>query len=113
MKRISFLMVCAAIIGISLSMAVGFAVAAEKIIDTTADQVTVALDKNGNEYVRVIVSEPKTLQGISYTAQTAVMCFGSTVEEAKTLQEGDPIKAIVSEQEWKGRTSYTLVQLIK
>jgi hypothetical protein len=41
------------------------------------------------------------------------MFFGESVKVAKTLKPGDTIKAIVSEREWNGSPSYTIVQVVK
>mgnify|MGYP003572146819 FL=1 len=87
--------------------------AADKILSTTVDSATTALDKNGNEYVRMIVSEPRTLSGVKYTTSVAVMAFGDQVAPAKAIAAGDNIKAIVSSREYQGRTSYTVISFIE
>ena len=72
------------------------------------DAVT-RLDKNGNEYVRLIIEENKTLDGVNYTVGTPVMCFGQTVAKAKAFSQGDMLKAIVNSRFYQGRKSYTLI----
>jgi hypothetical protein len=91
-----------------LAMAVSVQ-AADKMLTATVDSVTIANDKNGNEYARVIVLEPKDIDGASYVVGTAVMCFRDTATQAKSLKKGDKLKAIVSEREYQGRKSYTLI----
>lgn len=82
--------------------------ASDQMLNARIDQVTVATDRNGNEYVRLVVLEPKTLEGVSYVAGTPVMCFGSTAAQAKNLKKGDMLEAIVTPREYQGRSSYTL-----
>jgi hypothetical protein len=92
-----------------LFVSVSGAVAADKMLTATIDSVTVANDKNGAEYVRLIVLEPKDIDGVTYVAGTPVMCFGSLADQAKTLKKGDKLKAVVQEREYQGKNSYTLL----
>jgi len=88
----------------------GSAVAAEKLLVGEIQSVTIALDKNGNEYVRAIVSEQKELNGIKYAVGIPVMFFGDMVPAGKSLTEGSTFKGIVSGREYNGRTSYTVIK---
>jgi len=88
------------------------AFAADKILDTKVKQVVTKNDKNGNEYTRLTISETKDLNGVKYSTDTAVMCFGDTVVKAKTLKSGDSLKAVVTENEYKGRISYNLIAFV-
>ena len=92
---------------------IGIVYAADQMLDTTVSDTVKRLDKNGNEYVRVIIDEAKELNGVSYTASTAVMFFGPLVQEAKNLKKGDALKVIASSSEYQGRTSYTAVAFVK
>ena len=97
-----------------LTIVIGMAIvanAADKLIDTTVDSVTIATDKNGNEYVRMIVTEDRSLNGVAYKRSLPVMAFGDTVSEAKSLKAGDQLKAVVSVREFQGRESYTILGL--
>lgn len=98
---------------IALLVFIGYATSAEKILTTIADSVTIALDKNGVEYVRIIATEEKSLQGIKYTIGVPIMAFGSLVAEAKTIKAGDDFKAIVQTRQYNGSDSYTIVSFIK
>lgn len=89
-----------------------FASAADLMLDTTVKSVTIATDKNSNDYVRFIIVEDKELNGIAYKADVIVMSFGSTVERAKTFSDGDTMKAIVSQNEYKGRTNYNIIAFV-
>jgi hypothetical protein len=96
----------------ALLLVVPFISLADVLVNAKIDSVTSAIDKNGNSYVRFIVIETKSLQGIEYTDGTAVMAFGSMVKAVKNLKDGDTLKAICSEREYKGRKSYTILKLL-
>lgn len=87
--------------------------AADKILNTTVEQSAVKLDKNGNEYVQLIIKEDRNLNGIDYKTDVVVMCFGSSVMSAKNLKAGDALKAIVAENEYRGRLNYNMVAIIQ
>ena len=86
---------------------------ADKLINTKVEMVSIQISKNGNEYARALIKEPRTLSGIAYESSVPVMFFGESVKVAKTLKPGDTIKAIVSVREWNGSPSYTIVQVVK
>jgi len=111
--RIQKALIIIAAILITISFAAQMAYAKDKLISTTANSVKVALDKRGNEYVRIIIKEERSLQGIEYEDSVAVMCFGQTVKPAKLIEKGMAFKAIVSQREYKGRTSYTALKIIE
>jgi len=112
MKRYASLFVMAVVMAFCLTLVVGAANAADKIISTTIDQSVTAIDKNGAEYVRLIINEDRTLQGVKYQMGVPVMAFGSLVEKAKAFQPGDTLKAIVSSKEYKGNTSYSVIAFL-
>ena len=88
------------------------AFAAEKIIDLQVTGKTVALDRNGAEYVRLIVNESRKIQGVEYEVGIPAMAFGTSAETAKTIEVGQNLKAIVNEREFNGRQSYTILKLL-
>ena len=88
------------------------AMAAEQVINLPITGKVVAPDKNGNEYVRLIVGETKSLQGVEYSIGTAAMCFGPVVDQAKALEIGDSLKAIVQKRTFNGRESYTVLKIL-
>ena len=88
------------------------AIAAEQVIDLPITGKVVAPDRNGNTYVRLIVGETKSLQGVEYSVGTAAMCFGETVEAAKALNVGDSLKAIVQKRTFNGREAYTVLKIL-
>lgn len=103
------------IVGVALALALCLVVptmAAEKVIDLKVTDKVIAPDKNGNEYVRLIVGETRTIQGVQYEVGVAAMAFGATVEAAKVLEIGDNLKAIVNSRTYNGRESYTILKIL-
>jgi hypothetical protein len=78
-------------------------------LDTTIDSVTTALDKNGNEYVRFIVTVSREEGGIKYDMGIPVLAFGDLVAQAKTFKAGDKLECAASYRKLPdGRESYTI-----
>jgi len=92
---------------------VGHAMALEFMLSATVNQTVTKLDKNGNEYVRLIVTQDRALDGVKYSTSLPVMCFGSSVEDAKTLKVGDSFKAITQSNVYNGRESFRMIKLVK
>ena len=112
MKSLKALIVYMALIAVLLSF--GMANAGDKVLDVSIDSTTIALDKNGNEYVRFIISEPRTLNGTAYNRSLPVMAFGDLVPKAKSYQAGDKLKAVASFSELSdGRQSYRILAFIE
>jgi hypothetical protein len=105
-NRLFIVVICATLV--LLWSPAAFAV--EKVLETKAESITEAIDKNGNAYIRIIVEENKTLQGNTYSIGIPVMCFRETVDKARLLNPGDSFKAIVQPREFQGRSSYTLLK---
>ena len=103
----------ALILFVALTISVPMAEAKDMRLDATVDSVTVAQDKNGNEYVRVIIVEKRDLDGIEYSAGTPVMFFQENVADGKALSTGDTFSAIVDKREYRGSPSYTVRTIIK
>jgi len=89
------------------------AIAGDMMLNATVKNAVVGFDKNGDQYVRLIIQEKRTLQGISYEVGVPVMAFRENVEPAKKLSGGDSIKAIVQAREFQGRKSYTIIKIIE
>ncbi len=96
-------------------MVVGTATAKDIAINMKVSSVTEAVDRNGNAYTRIIVEENRILDGVRYTAGTALMAFGVQHQsvQAADIQAGDTVKAIVSTRTFNGRKSFTLQSLIE
>jgi len=100
-----------AIIAMALMIAIPV-MAEDVILNTTIDSVTAAIDKNGDEYVRVIIVEDRVLQGVSYTATVPLMFFGEMAAQAKDLKKGQAIRVLANKKEYKGNHSYMARQLL-
>ena len=96
-----------------LAVTASGAEAADRQITTTVDNVTVNTDKNGNEYVRVIAALDYQLNGVKYSKSVPIMGFGKVGQQMKNLKEGDVLNAIVSETEYRGRTSCSVITLLE
>jgi hypothetical protein len=115
MKKLNVCMTLAIAVIALLVMSVVPNIASAKDFVLTAEiqDVTVQADKNGNEYVRMIVLEPKTLNGVSYNAETVANAFGAEkVLAAQEYKPGDTVKAVAKASEFQGRTYYTILQFI-
>ena len=89
------------------------AVALDVMLQAPITDVQTLLDKNGNEYVRVIVAETRTLNGIKYQTETPVMAFGSQVNSAKQLKAGSDFKGICASRVYQDRVSYTILKVLQ
>lgn len=87
--------------------------AQDVVLKAKVTDVSVATDKNGTEYVRAIVTETRSLGGITYEAGVPVMFFRDTVETGKSLQIGDQLECIANESTYNGSKSYTFRALLK
>ena len=102
-----------AIFAVAFGNLVPLAMAADQPLTAKADSVTIMPDVNGNTYVRIIITEKRSLNGVSYDKSIPVMFFGKKlVDKAKGIKEGDTFKAIVTPREYQGRESYTALSLL-
>lgn len=91
----------------------GVALATEVELDKTVNQIVFKKDKNGNEYARIIVSDKRELNGVTYNKDVSVMAFGPMVPKVKSLKKGSHLKGIATVNEFRGGTSYQLLELIQ
>lgn len=104
----------AAIVAILTIIAlIPFATAAPEIVTGKATSVGTFLDTNGQTYVRIIIQETRSLDGIEYSLEVPAMAFGNAAEAAKLVKAGDTVKMIASAREFQGRSSYTIHKIIK
>ncbi len=89
------------------------AFAEDVLLTAKIQNVTLARSKNQKQYVRVIVNEERTLQGIAYEAGVAVFAFGNQVEKAKTLKSGQTLKAICQRRKNKDTVSYIILKILE
>jgi len=110
MKRMYTLLLIIAVAIIAISAATAIA---DQVITAPVDQVITKLDKNGNEFTRIMITESRELQGIKYQTQVPIMCFQGTNEAARNLKKGQIIKVVVRPQQYQGSTSYTAIAIVK
>ena len=114
MKFSSKVLISLAVFAIVLVIGLSNANAEDKILNTKIDSAVTALDKNGTEYVRLIVTEPREISGVSYQKSLPVMAFGANATPAKAYQAGDNLKAVVNYRKLAdGRESYTVISFIE
>lgn len=92
---------------------IGIVYAEDMVLEGKVESAVTKLDKNGNEYTRIIVMEEKSLQGISYQVGTPVMVFGEETQTAKQLNDGDTFKCIAQKRPYQGRDSYTVIKFVQ
>ena len=107
MKRFAIGTVIVAIL--TIIALVPFATAAPQIITGKATNVGTFLDT----YVRIIIQETRSLEGIEYSLEVPAMAFGNAAEAAKLVKVGETIKMIASAREYQGRSSYTIHKILK
>lgn len=83
--------------------------AAEEAKTFTVDSRTDAIDKNGEPYVRFIVTEERDMNGMTYEVGIPVMAFGDTVPMVQNIQAGDQLTAVVSVQQYQGRENWRIL----
>ncbi|MBA4369852.1 MAG: hypothetical protein C0403_19665 [Desulfobacterium sp.] len=82
------------------------------VLEAKIQSATIALDKNGHSYGRVIIEEKRTLSGIAYTDTAPVMFFGDLADKAKGLKKGDTLKCIAQRNIYQGRVTYNVKALM-
>jgi hypothetical protein len=110
MRKLSWLIAILAIICV-------VSTASAEVLEVTIESATVTTDKNGREYVRLIIPIQKTESGISYELSVPAMAFSkgndaSLVDYAKTLKAGDKVKFAASKRIYQGRESYTIHKFV-
>ena len=105
------------LIGLTLMIAmllmVSTAFGAEEIVTGEITQVVTAVDKNGEDYTRLIVKFNRTLEGTDYSVDLPVMAFGTMAGPAAQKSAGDTLKAICQKRIFNERESYTIVSLLE
>jgi hypothetical protein len=103
---VSLYLICMAI---AFGAMVGPAAAAEKIVEVQIDGMVTKLDKNGNEYSRLIVQETRKISGMPYQIGIPTMAFGAHNTVLKSKKQGDTVKLIVAEKIYNGSPTYTVL----
>lgn len=87
--------------------------AEDVLLNARIQDVAIALDKNGKQYVRIIVNEERSLKGIAYEVGVPVLGFGSHAEKARSLKKGDTLKAVCDRKESQGKVTYFILKLVQ
>jgi len=111
MKRLSVVLIALFMV---LAIFASLAMAEDAILNTKIDSVVTAKDKNDNTYIRFIITESRTLDGVAYQKTIPVMAFGNMVAPAKAYKAGDMLKAVASYRKLPdGRESYSILAFAK
>ncbi|MDQ5985891.1 MAG: hypothetical protein CSYNP_01608 [Syntrophus sp. SKADARSKE-3] len=87
--------------------------AADIQIEKKIENIVFKKDKNGSEFARIVVADTGTLNGISYKKTSSVMAFSDMTPTVRGLKKGQTLKAIVSEQNFRGTPSYLLLKVLR
>ncbi len=106
------------ILAVMVAFTVMFAVAApafaeDVIMEKKILSITFKTDKNGAEYARIIVGEKSVLQGIEYDNTATVTAFGSVAQDLKAFKKGQVLKAVAHKGDFRGRTTYNVLKVIR
>ena len=107
MNRLFKLSLFAVMLALVLSIGVAYAEDV-KLENVIVDSAVTKIDKKGNEFVRIIFTEQRSIDGIEYPAGTPLMAFGDMVTKAKALKSGDTINVIADRTVYQGRVSYSI-----
>ena len=91
----------------------GLAIGEDVTLNAPIEKVLIKKDKTGAVYVRVLIQDAKELNGVSYSKSTSALAFGEQVATASKLKKGDVLHVIASKSEYRGGTSYQILQFIK
>ena len=96
---------------IGLILAAVPAIAADKMLDVRITNAVEKVDKNGNPYMRLSFDEEKTLGATKYNESKTIMVFSDKIGLIKALdiKAGSHLKAVCSENEYKGRMGYVFI----
>lgn len=98
---------------VAMLFCASFAVAQDIVMEKEIQNITFKKDKNGQDFARIIVTEPRTLNGVTYQKDVVIMAFGSAAAPLKAYRKGQTVKAVVSVGEYRGQPSYTILQVVK
>lgn len=98
---------------ICLLLIAGVAVAKEVVVKAQIASIVTATDKNGDEYVRAIVNETKTISGIQVEVGVPAMFFGDKKPMADGLTAGQSIRFIGQTRYFNGRKSYNVLKVLE
>jgi hypothetical protein len=87
--------------------------AQDVLIEKQIKNISFKNDKNGKAFAKVIISGTATLNGVTYSKDIFASAFDSdVVTTLKSYKKGQTLKAIVSEGQYNGNASYTILKVI-
>lgn len=86
--------------------------ALEQVIELTPINITVELDKNGNQYARLTAKIEDKIGNETFTVKRLFIAFGDAYECLRYTEEGMPFRAVVQRREYKERISYVIISVI-
>lgn len=89
------------------------AMAKDVILQGTISDIAILLDKNGNEYVRIILPETRTLSGIQYNVEVVATGFRNAVTQCEGLRKGDTLKAVADQHLFQGKIYYRILKVVR
>lgn len=101
------------IVAMAFSVAVTSVHAKEFMLNSEISGITKAVDKNGAEYIRVIIDQKRQLNGVEYTVSLPAMAFGAVAAELEGYSAGDTLKAVCQTRMFNGRESFTIIKVVK
>lgn len=113
MKRHGIIAYMAIVAVFGLTVLVSLAQAGDVVLEAKIQSSAIAKTKTGSPYVRLIIEEERSLNGVTYMAGVPVMVFDETlIQKAKNLKTGNVLKGIASESQYHGKTSYVLLAIL-
>jgi hypothetical protein len=85
-----------------------YRLAKEQMIENEIAEVALKLDKNGNQFVKLIIKKEKELDGVKYEVLRPVLAFGAWIETCRKLKPGMILKAICVANRFKGHKVYKI-----
>ena len=86
--------------------------AEDVMLSVVPTEIVSAVDKNGNDFRRIVFEEEKELNGVKYNSSSVIVAF-QNLEAVDALVIGTPAKLIVNKREYQGRDSFTLLAIVK
>ena len=96
-----------------LGLFAGMALAADKKLTAQISSVVESVTKTGAPYVRAIMLQEKSLDGVSYESGIPLMFFGDLYDAGKQLKAGDTVTVIARERNYNGNPSLTVLKLVQ
>jgi len=84
------------------------------LLTATVKKAGVYLTKSGKQYVRIIITEQRQLNGIQYEKDVVVTAFRPhQVQALRNIKPGDTLKAIADKKFYRGRVVYNIIKVVR